>query len=110
MEYPMKIPFGSVFIAWTLSFCLAVPAIAQSNTQAPSSAPPPAATAPDSQQAATPANPDNNQVVSPVTPAADSTAADMDAPGGTPAGVKSGSKQDVDAIGNRNVGGRGIGD
>src|SRR5664279_1880950 len=110
MEFPMKVPLSSVFITWSLSFCLAVPAVAQSNTQAPTTAPPPAATAPDNQQPATPANPDNNQVMQPVTPAGDSTAADMDAPGGTPAGVKSGSKNDVDAIGNRNVGGRGLGD
>ncbi len=104
----MKLPSGSVFIAWSLSFCLAVPAVAQSGTQTQTTAPPPAATAP--QQSTTPANPDNNQVVPAVTPAGDSTAADMDAPGGTPAGVKTGSKNDVDAIGNRNVGGRGLGD
>jgi predicted Zn-dependent protease len=112
MEYPMKVPFGSVLVAWLLSFCLAVPAAAQSNTQAPSTAPPPAATAPDTQKAATPASSDNNQAVPPVTPAGDSTAAgaDMDAPGGTPPGVKSGSKNDVDAIGDRKVGGRGLGD
>jgi predicted Zn-dependent protease len=111
MEFPMKIPFGSVFIAWLLSFCMVVPAVAQSNTQAPASPPPPAATATDSQQASTPANPDYNQVMPPAT--SDSTASQPDtdsATGATPPGVKSGSKSDVDAIGNRGVGGRGLGD
>ena len=105
----MKVPFGSVFIAWSLSFCLAVPAAAQSNTQAPSSSPP-AATATDNQQASTPANPDNNQVMPPVAATGDSTQTGSDSTGATPPGVKSGSKNDVDAIGNRNVGGRGLGD
>ena len=106
----MKSPFGSVLIAWTLSFCLTLSAVAQSAPQTPSATPPPTSTAPDTQQAQTPAGSSNNQGALPVTPAADSTAADMDAPGGTPPGVKTGSKSDVDAIGNRGVGGRGLGD
>jgi len=106
----MKVPFGSVFIAWSLSFCLAVPAVAQSGTQTQTTAPPPAATAPDTQQTSTPANPDNNQVMPPAASNGASGQPDTDTTGATPAGVKSGSKNDVDAIGNRNVGGRGLGD
>ena len=108
----MKAPFGSVLIAWMLSFCLTLSAVAQSAPQAPSATPPPTSTASDTQQTATPANPDNNQVVPPAATAGSTTGEpDTDSTtGATPAGVKTGSKSDVDAIGNRNVGGRGLGD
>ncbi len=107
----MKVPFGSVLIAWLLSFCLTVPAVAQSGTQATTSAPPPAATASDNQQAATPADPDTNQVMPPVTSDKPATQPDTDSTSTEPPpGVKAGSKNDVDAIGNRGVGGRGLGD
>jgi predicted Zn-dependent protease len=111
MEFPMKAPFGSVLIAWMLSFCLTMPAVAQSAPQAPSATPPPAAATSDSQQTSTPANPDNSQVMPPATAGSTSGEPDEDsATGATPPGVKPGSKSDVEAIGNRGVGGRGLGD
>ena len=95
----MKARAATVSIAWLLSFCLTVPAVAQSGTQAPSSQPPAANTdqkpdptqSTDSSTAATPAN----------------TTSDT---GTTTQGVHKGGKSDVDAIGNRNVGKRGLGD
>ncbi len=90
------------FIAWLLSFCLAMPAVAQSGTQSSSTAPQPASsdpasTAPASQQSTDSASQPSAATDDPTNPS-------------TPPGVKTGSKNDVDAIGNRNVGGRGIGD
>jgi beta-barrel assembly-enhancing protease len=110
MEFPMKAPFGSVLMAWMLSFCLTLSAVAQSAPQAPSAAPPPSPAASESQQTATPENPDNNQAVPTATAGSTPSDSDTESTGATPPGVKSGSKNDVDAIGNRNVGGRGLGD
>ena len=95
----MKARAVSASISWLLCFCLTVPAMAQSNAQTPAAPAPPAATDPTTN----------------TNPAADSAALRLrtDTPRtahGTPPGVKPGSKNDVDAIGNRNVGGRGLGD
>jgi predicted Zn-dependent protease len=98
-ESPMKARAVSAPIAWLLCFCLTMPALAQSGTQTPS-APAPAAgpgATPDATQSADPSTAS--------TPAGSTSTAAAAAPS-----VKSGSKNDVDAIGNRNVGGRGLGD
>jgi predicted Zn-dependent protease len=91
----MKARAVSASIAWLLCFCLTMPAVAQAGPQTQSA---PAAT--DST-----ANPPQST---------DSTAASSGSttsdPATTQPNVKSGSKNDVDAIGNRNVGGRGLGD
>jgi predicted Zn-dependent protease len=95
----MKARAVSASIAWLLCFCLTMPAVAQSGAQNPS-APPPAANsgqttdATQGNDSSTPANPANST---------------SDTGTSTP-NVKSGSKDDVDAIGNRNVGKRGLGD
>jgi predicted Zn-dependent protease len=94
----MKARAVSTSISWLLCFCLAMPALAQSGPQTPSPTAPPAASDPttDTTQgtdAATPSTPANSADTSTAAP-----------------NVKSGSKNDVDAIGNRNVGGRGLGD
>ncbi len=94
----MKARAVSVSIAWLLSFCLSLPGVAQSGAQTPSTAPAPSAT--DSTGSST-----QSADSTPSAPA--STAPDT--PTSAP-NVKSGSKNDVDAIGNRNVGGRGLGD
>jgi beta-barrel assembly-enhancing protease len=95
----MKARAVSASIAWLLCFCLTMPAVAQSGSQAPSAPAPAASSAPtpDATQ-----GPDSSTASSPANSTSDT--------GATPAGVKSGSKNDVDAIGNRNVGGRGMGD
>jgi predicted Zn-dependent protease len=94
----MKLRAVYGFIAWSLSVCLAMPAVAQNGTQS-TSTPAPAATANATQDASQ--GPDS---------AAPASAANDDTTGSTLQGVKSGSKNDVDAIGNRNVGKRGLGD
>jgi predicted Zn-dependent protease len=95
----MKARAGSASIAWLLCCCLTVPAIAQSGPQTPAASTPAAASGSttDPNQAA-----DSTSSSSP-----DSTAAENPS---TPPGVKPGSKNDVDAIGTRKVGGRGLGD
>ena len=95
----MKARAVSASIAWLLCFCLTMPAVAQSGAQSPS---PPAPTvqsdpATDSTQTA-----DSSTAATPANNTADTTT--------TAPNVKSGSKNDVDAIGNRNVGKRGLGD
>jgi predicted Zn-dependent protease len=98
-ESPMKARAVSASIAWLLSFCLVMPAVAQSGSQTPASSTPTAST--DQTTNGTPgtgSSTTGTQASS--TPDASTT---------TP-NVKSGSKNDVDAIGNRNVGGRGLGD
>jgi beta-barrel assembly-enhancing protease len=94
----MKARAVSASIAWLLCFCLTMPAMAQSGPQSQSAPASPAAT--DS-----------------TTNTAQSTDSTASSPGNTTPdtattapNVKSGSKNDVDAIGNRNVGGRGLGD
>jgi len=94
----MKLRAVYGFIAWLLSVCLAMPAVAQNGTQS-TSTPTPAATANATQDGSQ--GPDS---------AAPASAANDDTTGATLQGVKSGSKNDVDAIGNRNVGKRGLGD
>ncbi len=99
LEFPMKGRAITAATAWLLSFCLTMPAVAQSGAQTPS-APAPAANpeqTPNPTQgtdSSTAASPGNN-----TTDTATTTQA-----------VHKGSKNDVDAIGNRNVGGRGLGD
>jgi len=85
--------------AWLLSFCLTMPAVAQSGSQTPS-APAPAATSDPT--TGTTRGPDSSTASSPASSTSDT--------GTSAPNVKSGSKNDVDAIGNRNVGGRGLGD
>jgi len=85
--------------AWLLSFCLTMPAVAQSGSQTPS-APAPAATSDPT--TGTTRGPDSSTTSSPASSTSDT--------GTSAPNVKSGSKNDVDAIGNRNVGGRGLGD
>ena len=94
----MKARAVSASIAWLLSFCLAMPAVAQSASQTPASSTPTASTDPatattSGTESSTTGNPASNADPATTTP-----------------NVKSGSKNDVDAIGNRNVGGRGLGD
>jgi beta-barrel assembly-enhancing protease len=100
----MKSGAGSILTVWLLTLCMAMPAVAQSGTQTPAAAPPPSAsqgTATDSAPATAPASTASTDPVN-----TDDSTAD----GATPAGVKAGSKNDVNAIGDRHVGGRGLGD
>ncbi len=100
----MKSGAGSILTVWLLTLCMAMPAVAQSGTQAPAAAPPPGAsqgTATDSTPATAPASTTSTDPVN-----TDDSTSD----GATPAGVKAGSKNDVNAIGDRHVGGRGLGD
>ena len=94
----MKARAVSTSIAWLLCFCLTMPAVAQSGPQTQSAPPSPAATdsTTNTQQstdstASSPAN--NTSDIATTAP-----------------NVRSGSKNDVDAIGNRNVGGRALRD
>ena len=95
----MKARAVSGSIAWLLCFCLTMPAVAQSGPQNPS-APPPAANSGQTTDAV-----QGNDSSTPATPASNTSDS-----GTTTPNVKSGSKDDVDAIGNRNVGKRGLGD
>ena len=97
-ESPMKARAVSASIAWLLSFCLAMPAVAQSASQTPASSTPTAST---DQATATTSGTESSTTGNPASNADPAT---------TTPNVKSGSKNDVDAIGNRNVGGRGLGD
>jgi beta-barrel assembly-enhancing protease len=99
---PMKARAVYSLIAWLLSFCLAMPAVAQSGTQSSPTTPQAASSDPAS---TAPASPQSTDSASQPSAATD----DLTNPS-TPPGVKSGSKNDVDAIGNRNIGKRGIGD
>ena len=99
----MKSGAGSILTAWMLTLCLAMPAAAQSPTQTPATTPPANANPGTAQDSAQGANPSSD------TP--DATSADDSTLNpATPAGVKAGSKADVNAIGTRGVGGRGLGD
>jgi predicted Zn-dependent protease len=94
----MKARTVSVATAWLLCFCLTLPAVAQNPAQTPA---PPAPTA----------NADTTQDPPPATdPAATTPAGTAPDTTGTTQGVHNGGKNDVDAIGNRNVGKRGLGD
>ncbi|HVP55110.1 MAG TPA: M48 family metallopeptidase [Candidatus Eisenbacteria bacterium] len=95
----MKTRAVSVFAAWLLSFCLALPAVAQNNPQTTSTTPSTANSDPtqDSTQAG-----DSSTSATPASATSDTTP--------TTQGVHKGGKNDVDAIGNRNIGKRGLGD
>ena len=99
LEFPMKARAVTASIAWLLTFCLVMPAVAQSGPQTPS-APPPAANSGQTTDIA-----QGNDSSTPANPAGNTSDS-----GTTTPNVKSGSKDDVDAIGNRNVGKRGLGD
>jgi predicted Zn-dependent protease len=98
--------------AWVLTLCLALPAAAQNPTQAPASTTAAPATATTAAQDST------QDSQAPVTqneqnPNAPATQSDSGAPSdvnSTTAGVHNGGKDDVDAIGARGVGKRGLGD
>ncbi len=99
----MKSGAGSILTVWLLTLCLAMPAAAQSGTQTPAATSPPSAsegTSQDSTPSAAPSSPASD------TPSSDDSTLNPS----TPPGVKAGSKSDVDAIGARGVGGRGLGD
>jgi beta-barrel assembly-enhancing protease len=98
LEFPMKARAVSVSTAWLLSFCLTLPAVAQSGPQTPS-APTPTAS---SDQTQDPAQSTDSTTTTPANSASDNTSATQ--------GVHNGGKNDVDAIGNRNIGKRGLGD
>jgi predicted Zn-dependent protease len=100
----MKARTVPVLTAWLLTLCIAMPSVGQNNTQSPSTTPPAASSDPtqDPSQASSPTQPDSTSP--------DSTSGDTTGTGQTPPGVKTGSKNDVNAIGNRGVGGRGLGD
>ncbi len=99
----MKSGAGSILTVWLLTLCLAIPSAAQSGTQTPAATPPPSASAGNSQ--------DSTPSAAPSSPASDTPSSDDSTLNpSTPPGVKAGSKSDVDAIGARGVGGRGLGD
>jgi predicted Zn-dependent protease len=99
---------GSVFTAWLLSFCLVLPVAAQSGAQNPQKTPPAASSDPGTSGNSTDnaGNPDTQ-------PSSNNNSASSSDPsdsGSSSPNVHKGRKDDVDAIGNRNVGGRGLGD
>ena len=99
-ESPMKARTVSASIAWLLCFCLTMPAVAQSGSQTPAAPTPTAST-------------DQKCECRPGSRSLDACNSGQQhrlKPAATTPNVKSGSKNDVDAIGNRNVGGRGLGD
>ena len=99
LEFPMKARIVPVFTAWLLTLCIAMPSFGQSNPQSPSTTPQSAS----SDQAQNPAQ---------APEASPSDATDNSSSGTTQSApnVHHGGKDDVDAIGNRNVGKRGLGD
>jgi len=109
----MKSGAGSILTAWLLTFCLTMPAVAQRGTHnapttPPSNASP--ATTPSSSASSGGAQ-DSAQGAAPSSASPDATSSDDSTLNpATPAGVKTGSKSDVNAIGTRGVGGRGLGD
>jgi predicted Zn-dependent protease len=98
-ESPMKARAVSASVAWLLSFCLTMPALAQSSSPAPAA---PTSTAGANQTTDASQGADSSTTTVPASGTSDATASTQ--------GVKKGGKNDVDAIGNRNVGGRGLGD
>lgn len=99
----MKSGSGSILTVWLLTLCLAMPAAAQSGTQTPAT-PQPANASSGTAQDSTPATAPSS--TTPDTASSDDSTLNPS----TPEGVKTGSKSDVNAIGARNVGGRGLGD
>jgi predicted Zn-dependent protease len=96
----MKARNVPVFTAWLLTLCIAIPSFGQSNPQSPSTSQPQSASSDQTQ------NPAQTPDAQP-SDASDgsSTNSTQSAPN-----VRHGGKDDVDAIGNRNIGKRGIGD
>ena len=112
----MKSQSGSVYVAWLLSLCLVSPAVAQSGTQAPSKDAS-ATAAPTSDSKSNPASTAQNSSTPSATQSSQNPGSDPNQANSAPMGagdnpnVKAGSKDDVNAVGNRNsVGGRGLGD
>ena len=99
LEFPMKARTVPMFTVWLLTLCIAMPSFGQSNPQSPSTTPQSAS----SDQAQNPAQ---------APEASPSDATDNSSSGTTQSApnVHHGGKDDVDAIGNRNVGKRGLGD
>jgi predicted Zn-dependent protease len=95
----MKARAVSASIVWLLSFCLTMPAVAQSGPQTPAA---PTPTTSQDPATDTTQSTDSSTTAVPAGSTADAT--------GAPQGVHKGGKSDVDAIGNRSVGGRGLGD
>ena len=95
----MKARAVSVLTAWLLMFCLVMPAVAQNSSPTSSTTPPTAKS-----------DPTQDPTQSSSSAPADAPASS--APDATPTvqGVHNGGKNDVDAIGNRNIGKRGLGD
>jgi predicted Zn-dependent protease len=106
----MQARAGSMMTAWVLTLCLALPAAAQNPTQAPASAPAAPATGAAQDTPPVPAASTTQSDQNPNAPASQNdSGATSDA--STPTqGVHNGGKDDVDAIGNRGVGKRGLGD
>ena len=117
--------FRNLLISFSLLALIALPGLAQDSTSQTPSTPPAAQTSKDQTaqpQGTQPSAPSQDPSATPnTTPPADSSATSADgnaAPSGPPpvqepddSKVKhDGSKKDVDAIGNRKVGGRGMGD
>ena len=96
----MKARNVPLFTAWLLTLCMAIPSFGQSNPQSPSTSQPQSASSDQTQ------NPAQTPDAQP-SDASDgsSTNSTQSAPN-----VRQGGKDDVDAIGNRNIGKRGIGD
>ena len=105
----MKVRAGSVVTAWLLSFCLALPAVAQSGTPNTQNAPP-SATSSKTASGATDNSASSNNAQDTSSTASGSNPASTPDSGTTTPNVRKGGKDDVDAIGNRGVGGRGLGD
>jgi len=105
----MKVRAGSVVTAWLLSFCLALPAVAQSDTPNAQNAST-SATSSKTASGATDNSSSSNTAQDPSSTASGANPASAPDSGTTTPKVRKGGKDDVDAIGNRGVGGRGLGD
>jgi predicted Zn-dependent protease len=115
----MRSGAGSILTAWLLCGCLAMPAAAQSGQQSSAPATGSSSSGPSAQnstqQPPTGSAQDSTPAQTAAASAQDSTSSTQDQTStlsnpATPAGVKAGSKSDVNAIGDRHVGGRGLGD
>src|SRR5271163_692212 len=94
LEFLMKLRALAIANAILLSVCLALPVVAQDNSQSQTPSPQATGNSPDQNQ------PSPTQSSTPPADAAASTATPADAPGAT----HDKSKNDIDDIGNRNVG------
>jgi predicted Zn-dependent protease len=102
----MKARTVPVFTAWLLTLCIALPSVGQSNPQSPSTT---------SQPQGASSDPTQNPAQAPAAQPSDTSPSDVSDDSSTNAAqsapnVHRGGKDDVDAIGNRNVGKRGLGD